>query len=197
MIPPEGLSERELVEKAQAGDEQALAALFERHVAELRGRVRRRLQGLVRRRVAESDVLQEAFLTAFLRLSDFDDRGPGSFGRWISRIVENKVRDALRHHLGTRKRRGERETATAPEATVLYAGHSPSSQAALSEASQRLRDAMKGLSELDRNILLLVHEQALRFREVGERLGLTADAARMRYTRALSRLSKRLEPGTD
>ena len=96
--------EADLIRRAQAGDEEAARTLFERHVADLRRRVHRGLPSLARGKLAESDVIQEAYLTAFVRLADFEDRGEGSFGRWLTKILDNKIRHEARRYLGTTKR---------------------------------------------------------------------------------------------
>ncbi len=45
-------------------------------------------------RVEAEDVMQDAFLTAFLKLDQY--RGEMSFGSWLKRIVINKSIDVLR-----------------------------------------------------------------------------------------------------
>jgi RNA polymerase sigma-70 factor (ECF subfamily) len=52
----------ELLRRAAAGDQAALAALWERHRARLRLMVRLRLDRRLRGRIDPSDVLQEAYL---------------------------------------------------------------------------------------------------------------------------------------
>src|SRR5688572_15585954 len=102
-------TDEELVERWRGGDQASAKILLDRYLPRLRARANRRLRGIVRRRVAESDAIQEAYLTAFLRLEDFEDRGPGSFGNWVSKILDHKLRDELRRHLGFSKRDARRE----------------------------------------------------------------------------------------
>ena len=190
-------SEVDLVRRAQSGDEDAVRELFEKHVADLRARVRRRLPALARGKLAASDVVQEAYLTAFLRLADFEDRGEGSFGRWLSKILEHKIRHEVKRYLGTAKRAAYLEVNHRPsrESGTASRQRTPGSEMAATEDRQRLARAMRLLSDADREILTFVHEDGLRFTEAGERLGVTADAARMRHGRALTRLSELLREG--
>ena len=84
-------SDEELVRRVRAGDEAAARLLFERHLPSLRAKARARLPTALRGKVAESDVIQEAWLAAYLALGKFEDRGDGSFGRWLRGILEHKV----------------------------------------------------------------------------------------------------------
>lgn len=184
-----------LVTQAKAGDEAAFRALFERHAPRLRSLVRRRLRGILRRKVAESDVIQEAFLTAHVRLSDFEDRGDGSFGHWLRQVLEYKIGDALRVHLGTGKRDVKRETSQdgdVPPQEQLDRGPSPSFVLMRGEERVRLHRAMEALSGDQRLILKMAHEEGLSLAEVARRLGRRADAVYKQYGRAVEALTERL-----
>jgi RNA polymerase sigma-70 factor (ECF subfamily) len=194
-VPP---TDAELVRRASAGDQTAARALFDRYEDVVLRRVRRRLPAAVRRRVADSDVLQEAFLTAFQRLPEFEVNAPDSLRRWLHRIVENKVRDEVRRYLGTKKRslRREVDVGDGSGAGAPRDGRpSPGSEVAAAEEKERMLKEIGAMEARDREILLLVHAEGLRFAEAGERLGIGADTARMRHTRALARLTERMTRG--
>jgi RNA polymerase sigma-70 factor (ECF subfamily) len=194
----EPLFEADLVRRARAGDESAVQALFDRHVDALRRRVQRGLPVIARRKVAGSDVIQEAYLAAFLRLADFEDRGDGSFGKWLSGILDNKIRDEVRRYLGTTKRAAWREEAlpvVGEDVALPSRQRTPGSEAAAAEERARLRRCMDLLAPADREILDLVHREGLKFTEAAERLGTTPDAARMRHARALSRVTELMTKG--
>jgi RNA polymerase sigma-70 factor, ECF subfamily len=79
-----------LVRRAQAGDEQAFAALFNQH----KGRVYS-VCLLMTRDVAEAeDLTQEAFLQVFRTVGSF--RGEAAFSTWLYRIAVNTVLMKLR-----------------------------------------------------------------------------------------------------
>src|SRR5262245_21453549 len=105
----ESRTDEDLVRDARAGDADAVAVLVSRHRSRLRAEVRRTVRGIVRRRVGDSDVVQDAWVAAFASLDDFEDQGPGSFRRWLVQIVRHKARDAVRHHVGAAKRGGKAE----------------------------------------------------------------------------------------
>ena len=83
-------SERSLVQRAQAGDEQAFATLFQLH--------KKRVYSvclLMTKDVAEAeDLTQEAFLQVFRSVSSF--RGDSAFSTWLYRVAVNTVLMKLR-----------------------------------------------------------------------------------------------------
>jgi RNA polymerase sigma-70 factor (ECF subfamily) len=83
-------TERSLIQRAQAGDDQAFAALFEQH--------KKRVYSvclLMTKDVAEAeDLTQEAFLQVFRTIGTF--RGDSAFSTWLYRIAVNTVLMKLR-----------------------------------------------------------------------------------------------------
>lgn len=80
--------DRELVERARAGDTAAFGTLVERH-----GAVVHRVAARVVGPDAADDVAQDALLRAFHRLERF--RGQGTFRAWLLQITHNAALDAL------------------------------------------------------------------------------------------------------
>lgn len=79
-----------LVRRAQAGDEQAFAALFNQHKSRVYSTCL-----LMTRDVAEAeDLTQEAFLQVFRTLGSF--RGEAAFSTWLYRVAVNTVLMRLR-----------------------------------------------------------------------------------------------------
>ena len=84
-VTKENESERSLVRRAQRGDAQAFATLFELH--------RKRVYGvclMMTKDMAEAeDLTQEAFLQVFRSIGSF--RGDSAFSTWLYRIAVNTV----------------------------------------------------------------------------------------------------------
>jgi RNA polymerase sigma-70 factor, ECF subfamily len=84
------LRDAELVARAQQGDEEAFAALFETH--------RRRVYSLCLQMTGGAanadDLTQDAFIQAFRKLASF--RGDSAFSTWLYRIAVNTVLMNLR-----------------------------------------------------------------------------------------------------
>ena len=87
---PKAASETQLVARAQRGDEEAFAALFETH--------KRRVYSLCLRMTGNTaeaeDLAQEAFLQLFRKISTF--RGESAFSTWLHRLAVNVVLMHLR-----------------------------------------------------------------------------------------------------
>jgi RNA polymerase sigma-70 factor (ECF subfamily) len=83
-------TETQLIARAQQGDEEAFAALFETH--------KRRVYSLCLRMTGDAaeaeDLTQEAFLQLFRKISTF--RGESAFTTWLHRLVVNVVLMHLR-----------------------------------------------------------------------------------------------------
>jgi RNA polymerase sigma factor (sigma-70 family) len=84
------LGDGELVRLARAGDAAAFRLLVERHQAMARARAAR----LCAQPDDADDIVQEAFLQAFVALDRLRD--PGLFGAWLAGIVSNVHRAAAR-----------------------------------------------------------------------------------------------------
>lgn len=89
---PEGLSERELVRLVRSGDPSGMRYLYERYVGYLTAVCSRYLSD----RATVKDVLQDAFVSVFTHIRDFEYRGEGSLRAWLSRIVANGALKQLR-----------------------------------------------------------------------------------------------------
>jgi RNA polymerase sigma-70 factor (ECF subfamily) len=180
-----------LAEKARGGDEEAFRVLFERHAPGLRPIVRQRLSGLVRRKVAESDVIQMTYASLHQSLHRFADRGAGSFRAWLEKILEHRLKDELRRYVFTEKR-GVRHELTGPEPVdpgrYPSAEPTPSAVAADHELRRVVARAMERLPADQRRVLELVQGEALTLAEAGRRLDRSSGAAKQLYARALARL---------
>jgi RNA polymerase sigma-70 factor, ECF subfamily len=87
---PRTASDAQLIARAQQGDEQAFASLFDLH--------KRRVYSLCLRMTGDTaeaeDLSQEAFLQLFRKISTF--RGESAFSTWLHRLVVNVVLMHLR-----------------------------------------------------------------------------------------------------
>ena len=89
-LAPKATSETQLIARAQRGEEEAFAALFEMH--------KRRVYSLCLRMTGDvteaEDLAQEAFLQLFRKIATF--RGESAFSTWLHRLVVNVVLMHLR-----------------------------------------------------------------------------------------------------
>jgi len=186
-----------LIARIRDGDEAALRPLFDRYEGLVRSRLARRIPPDLTRKFAVEDVLQETYLTAFVRIGDFESRGDGAFGAWMTKIALNKLREEIRRFRATR-RRGERQEVTkgARPDTVYFEGQDPSpSQFAMGrELELRLETAIATLPEDYRRALDLVQAKGQTLREAAEEMGRSHEAVKKLYARAVAKLAAILDP---
>jgi RNA polymerase sigma-70 factor (ECF subfamily) len=188
-----------LLRQAAAGDSGRLGELLERHRRRLRRMVALRLDPRLQGRIDPSDVIQEAFLEASVRLPEYLRHPDMPFFLWLRFITGQKLVSLHRHHLGAQMRDAGREvslyrgrlpeTSSAALAAQLL-GHDtrPSEAAVRAELKIRLQEALNSMDPLDREVLALRHLEQLSLAETAQLLGLTESGASRRHLRALKRL---------
>jgi RNA polymerase sigma-70 factor (ECF subfamily) len=187
-----------LLARLELGEESALAELFSRYREQLRRMVDFRLDTRLQGRVDVSDVLQEVYLDAALRLDHYRESPPSSFLFWLRQITDQRLIDVHRKHFGAQMRDVRRESrgADTPSGGLLerLVGQfsSPSQHAMRSELEAAVEAALTGMPPADREVLALRHFEELSNREVSELLGISKTAASNRYVRALKRLEQLL-----
>lgn len=90
MVPTNAMSDRELVNAALAGDEQAFERLVRTHADAVYGHALR----FFGERTAAEDATQEVFVKVFRSLATFDGRS--AFSTWLYRITRNVCLDLAR-----------------------------------------------------------------------------------------------------
>jgi RNA polymerase sigma-70 factor (ECF subfamily) len=189
-----------LLRRALAGDESALAALFDGHRQRLRRMIRLRLDRRLSGRVDASDVLQEAYLEVRKRLTEYASNPQAlPFPLWLRLIAGQKLTDVHRFHLGAQMRDAGQEVAlhrgpfpqassVALAAQLLGKLTSASKAAIRAEHKLIVQEALNGMDPIDREVLTLRHFEHLSNEETALVLGLSKSAASNRYIRALKRL---------
>jgi RNA polymerase sigma-70 factor (ECF subfamily) len=155
------------------------------------------LDPAVRARVGVSDIIQDAQIVVARRLGDYLRRRPMPFHLWVRKTAYQRLLDTHRTH--RRACRSVRREAAVPDRSslalarpLLAKGPSPSQEAQARELAARVAEAVAGLSEADREVLLMRHAEDLPYEEIGCLLDIEPAAARQRYGRALRRLQRAL-----
>jgi RNA polymerase sigma-70 factor, ECF subfamily len=188
-----------LVRCAAQGDTAAWERLMNAHRGRLGRMVALRLDRRLQSRVDPSDVIQEAYIDAARRLSDYAKNPEMPFFLWLRFLTGQRLLEQHRRHLGAKARDAGREVSlhrgAYPETTTAHlAAHflgkltTPSQAAIRVEQKIRLQEALNSLEPIDREILALRHFEQLSNGEAAVVLGLDKSAASKRYTRALLRL---------
>lgn len=167
----------ELVRKAQSGDVDAFEQLVERY-SDLAFRSAYLILGAA---PDAEDACQEAFYKAYRALSRFRPELP--LKPWLLRIVVNEARNRSR---GNSRRP---ELAMDIEAAALPATEAGPEKAALdAERQARLLQAVNGLPEGDRQVVVCRYFLELSVEETAGALGRPAGTVKSRLSRALDRL---------
>lgn len=194
------------LEMLKSGDADAIAEVFSRHRDKLQRMVRFRLDRRLYGRVDTADVLQDVWLETSRRIEDYTSNPAVPFFVWVRQLAYQIIIDLHRRHLGAQKRNVSQEVSigksncdTSVSIAAQLAGNltSPSNVAMRGERLARLREALDGMDEVDREVLALRHFEELGNNEVAEILGIQKTAASNRYVRALKRLKQVLEADSE
>jgi RNA polymerase sigma-70 factor, ECF subfamily len=191
----------DVMRRAKAGDEPALAALFTRYRDRLKRMVRLRLDRRLSGRVDASDVLQEAYLEVHKRFREWAGNQELPFFLWLRLVTGQKLTDCHRHHLGAQMRdagqevslyRGAMPQASSASLAAHLLGRMTSAAQAAIRAEHKVivQEALNSMDALDREVLVLRHFEHLTNDETALVLGLKKSAANQRYIRALKRLKE-------
>jgi RNA polymerase sigma-70 factor (ECF subfamily) len=189
--------EASLVAAARAGDTQAFGALVDRH----RGACMRRAMLMMRNKCDAEDEVQNALWKAFGRLDQF--RAEGSFGAWLSRIVENQCLMRIRERRNCRFVYLDEPADADVKIELVGQTADPEDQLGSDEVLSLVRREVSKIPRLLRTVMLMRDLNENPIPAIADELGLTIPAAKSRLMRARmelrSRVSKhcgRKGPGT-
>jgi RNA polymerase sigma-70 factor (ECF subfamily) len=180
-----GRSDEELVEACQAGEASAFDILVARWEDRIRGAAFRFLGSEEEAR----DVAQEAFLKAFQAIGGF--KREARFSSWLYQIATNLCRDRLRR----RKTRATVSLEALEETGPVMVETRPGAHERLLERdlARAVRRAIDGLTEEQREVVILKEYQELTFLEIAQALDVPVSTVKTRLYRGLGQLRLRLE----
>lgn len=106
---PEPLDSLDFLERAQAGDREALNALLARYQERIYRVARIRLGARLRRFLDSADIVNQANWIAVQNIGKLDPKDRGGIVHWLTKIVENQIHDA--HDFYTAQKRDLRRDA--------------------------------------------------------------------------------------
>jgi RNA polymerase sigma-70 factor (ECF subfamily) len=182
------------VERTLAGDRDAFRVLVERHSRNVY-RLAYRMTG--NQHDAE-EVVQEAFLRAYQKLSQFAARA--NFGTWVYRIAANYSIDRMRQKKSEDSNRAlpARETEDGTEmdlmSTVPDGAPSPERLAQSGQLATQMRRALSQLTPAERTAFVMRHWGGSGIEEIADALKSSTSAAKNTVFRSVQKLRKALEP---
>ena len=189
---------QQLVALARQGDRSALDQLCAVYGERVRRIVRLRLGRELRSKLESMDIVQDVLMCALEDLEDFTYANEGDFLRWLGAIAENRIRNTV-DKLHARKRDIRKETpldARASTSTDARAralepvrNTTPSVLLSRKEELDKLEITIDQLRPEYREVIILAKIDGLSYREIGDRLGKSADAAGHLLLRAMVALT--------
>jgi len=183
--------------EARAGSPESLGMVLDACRGYLLRIANRELDAELRVKTAASDVVQQTMLGAVRGFDRFHGTTESELLAWLRKLLRNNVIDAVRLYREAGKRQLSREVA-------LDAGGSPGSgkiepSAAISSPScheigreerEAVERAIEKLPDVNRRVLELRYQEQRSFDEIGQQVGLTANAARKLWARTIKRLQQ-------
>jgi RNA polymerase sigma-70 factor (ECF subfamily) len=193
----------ELLDRARAGDGEALGQLLELYRAALHQLAERQLDGQVAARVDASDMIQQTFLEAHRSFGQFLGREAGQWAAWLQAILEHNIAGAIRDHALLQKRSVRREqsldqprggeSGTKPGLDAGYT--TPREKAMRVEEAVRLARALDALPPDQREAVRLRHLEGWALADIARRLNRTPSATAGLIKRGMQTLRRRLHEG--
>ena len=195
-----------LVRAVAAGSEDALAALYDRHVNGIHAVALR----LTNDRQLAEEVVQETFLALWNRAELFDP-ALASLATWLRTIARNRTVDRLRAagrrpplvQLPGHGDEGEPDAGfdrVGVDAIVIGgAAGEPGPEAAAEAADMRaaVATALATMPDVERAVIVLAYREGLTQSEIAERLDWPLGTVKTRTRRALAHLRHALEAGDE
>jgi len=172
----------ELVQRAKAGDDDALEQLITR----VRPRIQRwahgRLPRGARSMLDTVDIVQDVLVSSVRQLDNFEQRGPGAFLAYLRRGLINRLEDE-------RRKLACRPVQTEMPVDVVSAGLSPLDRVLGDEQHARYEAALSELDDVEQAAIIGRFEWGYSYADLAIVLGKPTDgAARAAVVRAVQRL---------
>jgi RNA polymerase sigma-70 factor, ECF subfamily len=182
------------IEAARRGDAEALGRALEPFRDYLLLVANQELEPELRTKLGGSNLVQETFLGAQRDLASFRGRSEVEWRLWLRAILVHLLANQRRQYRLTARRCIDRELPMSQTPRWDWPANieSPSTNLVEREIEEALLTALDSLAEHHRNVVLWHHRERLPFEEVGRRLGISAEAARKHWERALVALRKEL-----
>lgn len=166
------------VRRCAAGDQQAVATLYDLTAAKVYGLALR----VLRNPAQAEEVTQEIYLEAWQNSGAFRP-GRGSGLAWLLTITHRRAVDRVR----SAQAASRRDTVYGLEA-LATSPVDPADQAIDTVAAERVRSAMRGLTDLQREALELAYFQGRTHTEVAAELAVPLGTVKTRIRDGLTRL---------
>jgi RNA polymerase sigma-70 factor (ECF subfamily) len=174
----------DLITRYQRGQAAAFSALFDRY----KDYVYRLALMVLRNSSDAEEVVQETFLDLLRALPRYDVKGPAPFETWLYRVSVNRCRMRLRR---TRPPSADWDE-LAERLASANPGHDPQATAQQGEMRRVLWQAVDGLADHHRLVIVLRYLYDLPYQEIAEVLEISLGTVKSRLYTAHRQLRQRL-----
>ncbi|MGE5640861.1 MAG: RNA polymerase sigma factor RpoE [Clostridia bacterium] len=186
--------DRQLVERAQAGDKRAFNLLVEKYQRKLA----RLLSRFIRDPAEVEDVTQEAFIKAYRALPAF--RGDSAFYTWLYRIGINTAKNylmALGRRAPTSTEIEAEEAEGFEEGEQLRDINTPESVLLSSEIAETVNSTIEKLPEELRTAIQMREIEGMSYEDIAKAMDCPIGTVRSRIFRAREAIAEQLKPLLD
>ncbi|PAY19434.1 hypothetical protein CKO51_11250 [Rhodopirellula sp. SM50] len=181
---------RRLADDARGGCQDSLGQLLQQVRPYLLSVANDLVDSQIRPKCSGSDLVQDATLKAARNFKDFQGTCELELVRWLVAILKHRMVDVHRSYVTSTKRRlaNEQPIQRAEQLEARVSSEGPFQE----QRIERLLAHIDRLPADARMLVLLRHEQGLSFAEIGNRMGISHEAARKRWQKSLRQLKHSL-----
>jgi RNA polymerase sigma-70 factor, ECF subfamily len=175
---------------ARQGGREALDRVLTTIQARMRSAAENRIGTPLRAKMATSDLLQSTYVDVVRSIKDFEGNNERQLMAWVTKIMDNNLRDRLRFY--NRQRRNSELNAT-PEKEMAGRDATPSFEAMQIESLTAVGRALSSLPDDQRQIMQLRVIEGREYEEIAKLLDKSVGSLRMLLSRARAALTVRLD----
>jgi RNA polymerase sigma-70 factor (ECF subfamily) len=169
-------TDEEVVKRVKAGE----TALYEIIMRRYNQRLYRVSLAIVRDRSEAEDVIQDAYVRAYRHLDQFEERAP--FSAWLTRITVNEALARVRKQ-GRNEQLNETEAGGEWHMKIADAALDPEQSASRTELGALLEEAVLGLPEQYRTVVMLRDVEDMSTSETASALEISEENVKVRLHR--------------
>jgi RNA polymerase sigma-70 factor, ECF subfamily len=178
------LTDEQVAARVLGGETALFEVLMRRH----NERIYRAVRAVLRGDLDAEDVMQQAYLNAYVHLAQFDGRA--AFATWLTRIAVNEA--IARSRLQGRYLSLDESKDTMDPLKATHSSSNPERQAFARELGGLLEAAVDALPDGAREVFVMRQVQGLDTAETAASLGVSEDVVKTRLSRAKAALRRDL-----